>query len=136
VLYLRRTADGLRPYQIYPYWWARASGDRRLRRLDRLLPLGVAREATAEETRLLDLAEPRIALPPEVTNLSRYTRVYARAAPGTVTGLLLRSGPPRRLIVDGTEELPTEQSCRCTLISVRVELNDLLAAGQLPPFNP
>jgi len=136
VLYLRRTADGLHPFRIYPYWWARASGDPRLAQLDRLLPLGAAREPTADEERLLALVEPRIELPPGVTDLSRYTRVYARAAPGTVTGLLLRSGRPRRLIVDGTEELPTEASCGCALIRVRVELDDLWAAGQLPPFNP
>lgn len=137
ILYLQRAPGGQRVYQIYPYWWARASGDPRLARLDRLLPLGGAREPTAEEERLLDLAEPRIALPPGVTDLTRYTRVYARVAPGSVTGvLLLRSGPRRRLIVDDNSELPTEASCRCRLISVRAELDDLLAAGQLPPFNP
>jgi len=136
ILYLRRYADGLRVHRIYPYWWARASGDPRLARLDRLLPLGAAREPTAEEARLLDLAEPRIELPPGVTDLSRYTRVYERAAPSTVTGLLLRSATPRRLIVDSTGELPTEASCGCALIHVRVELADLWAAGQLPPFNP
>lgn len=137
ILYLQRGPGGQSVYQIYPYWWARASGDPRLARLDRLLPLGGAREPSADEERLLDLAEPRIALPPGVTDLTTYTRVYARVAPGTVTGmLLLRSGPRRRLIVDGSEELPTEASCRCTLIRVTAELGDLWAAGQLPPFNP
>ena len=136
ILYLRRYADGLRVDQIHPYWWARASGDPRLARLDRLLPLGAAREPTAAEARLLDLAEPRVELPPGVTDLSRYTRVYLRAAPSTVTGVLLRSGRPRRLIVDTGGEMPTEASCGCPLIHVRVELADLWAAGQLPPFNP
>ncbi|HEX8217137.1 MAG TPA: hypothetical protein VF577_06710 [Allosphingosinicella sp.] len=136
VLYLRRTADGLRVYRIYPYWWARASRDPRLARLDRLLPLGAAREPTSEESRLLDLAEPRIKLPAGVSDLSHYTRVYERASPTIVTGRLLQSRTPRRLIVDSTGELPTEESCRCELIHVIVHLDDLWAAGQLPPFDP
>lgn len=136
VLYLRRTGDGLRVHRVYPYWWARASRDPRLARLDRLLPLGAAREATPEETRLLDLAEPRIELPAGVSDLSRYTRVYERASPSIVTGRLLRSRTPRRLIVDSSGELPTEESCGCELIHVTVNLDDLWAAGRLPPFNP
>ncbi|WP_129791763.1 hypothetical protein [Sphingosinicella sp. CPCC 101087] len=136
VVYLRRTADGLRVHRVYPYWWARASHDPRLAPLDRLPPLGAARDATSKETRLLDLTEPRIELPAGVSELSRYTRVYARASPTIVTGMLLQSRTPRRLIVDSTEELPTEETCGCKLIHVRVHLDDLWAAGQLPPFNP
>ena len=136
VMYLRRTPDGFRLIRIYPYWWARMSGDRRLARLDRLLPLGAARAPTADEIRLLDLAEPRLELPAGIISVAGYTRIYARAAPGTVVGMLIPARRARRLIVDGTEELPTEASCRCRPIRVRAELGDLLAAGRLPPFNP
>ncbi len=136
VVYLRRTADGLRVAHVYPYWWARVSGDPRLARLDRLLPLGAAREATSDETRLLDHAEPRVKLPTGPLDLTRYTRVYARASATNVIGMLLRSRRPQRLIVDGTQDLPTEESCGCKLIRVSVDLDDLWAAGLLPPFNP
>jgi hypothetical protein len=136
IMYLRRTPEGLRLNRIYPYWWARASGDRRLDRLERMLPLGAAREPTADETRLLDLAEPRIELPAGVASLSGYTRVYARSAPGSVSGMLIRARHPRRMIVDDTGELPSAQSCRCRPIPVRAELDDLWRAGRLPPFNP
>ena len=136
VLYLQRTVDGLRVAHVYPYWWARASLDPRLARLDRLLPLGAARETTSEEARLLDLAEPRLKLPTGISDLSRYTRVYARTSATTVTGLLLRSRTPQRLIVDSTEELPTEESCGCKLVRVTVDLDALWAAGLLPAFNP
>lgn len=136
ILYLQRSAGGLRVVQAYPYWWARASGDPRLARLSLLLPLGAAREPSASETRLLDLAEARIERPPGVAALNRYTRVYARVSASAVTGMLVRSRTPRRLIVDGSEELPTEQSCGCALIPVRVELEDLWRAGRLPPFDP
>lgn len=136
IMYMRRTPEGLRLNRISPYWWARASGDRRLARLERLLPLGAAREPTADDNRLLDLAEPRIELPDGVTDLSRYTRVYARPGPSSVVGMLIPARRPQRLIVDGTEELPSEQSCRCRPIRIRADLDDLLAAGRLPPFNP
>lgn len=136
VMYMRRTPDGFRLSRIYPYWWARASGDRRLARLERMLPLGAAREPTPDEIRLLDLAEPRLELPAGVTGLSGYTRVYARSAPGSVVAMLIPARHPRRLVVDGTEELPSEQSCRCRAIRVSAELQDLWTAGRLPPFNP
>jgi hypothetical protein len=136
VLYLQRSAGELRVVQSYPYWWARASGDPRLARLHLFLPLGAAREPSAQEARLLDLAEARIELPRGVTALNRYTRVYARVSAGMVTGMLVRSRTPRRLIVDSGEDLPTEQSCGCALIPVRVDLDDLRVAGRLPPFNP
>ena len=136
ILYLRRTAEGMLVHRGYPYWWAKASLDPRLARLDRLLPLGAAREPTAEEGRLLDLAEARVELPAGAPNLSRYTRIYERASPSWVSGRLFRSRKPRRLIVDSTGELPTEASCRCKLINVFLQLDDLWRAGQLPPFNP
>lgn len=136
VLYLRSTAEGLRVHRAYPYWWARASLDPRLAKLDRLLPLGTARAPTVEESRLLDLAEARIELPPGTSRLSGYTRIYGRSSPGTVRGLLIRSGQPRRLIVDDPAELPTRKSCRCKPVAVHIDLRDLAAAGRLPPFNP
>lgn len=136
VLYLRNTAEGLRVHRAYPYWWARASLDPRLAKLDRLLPLGTARAPTAEESRLLDLAEARIELPPGVPGLSGYTRIYGRSSPGTVSGLLIRSRQPRRLIVDDPAELPTPKSCRCKPVALHINLHDLAAAGRLPPFNP
>lgn len=136
VLYLRRTAQGLQVHRAYPYWWARASGDPRVAKLDRLLPLGAARAPKAEESRMLDLAEARIELPPGISRLSGYTRIYGRSSPGTVSGLLIRSRQPRRLIVDDPVELPTRDSCRCRPVALRIDLSDLLAAGRLPPFNP
>jgi hypothetical protein len=136
ILYLRRTSEGMHVHRSYPYWWAKASLDPRLARLDRLLPLGAIREPTAEEARLLDLAEARVELPPGAPDLSRYTRIYQRASASWVNVRLFRSRKPRRLIVDNKEELPTEASCRCKLIEVFLQLDDLWRAGQLPPFNP
>lgn len=136
VLYLQRSDGALRVRQAYPYWWARRSGDRRLRRLDALLPLGAARDASADEARLLELVEPRVRLPAGATDLSRYTRVYARTSASGVRGTLLRSRTPRRLIVDSSEELPTEESCGCHIVHVTVDLDDLWSAGRLPSFDP
>lgn len=135
VLYLQRSDGGLRVHEAYPFWWARQSGDRRLAGLNRLMPLGAAREATPDENRLLDLVEARIQIPAAQKSLSRYVRVYARSSASIVTGMLMRSRTPRRLMVDESEELPTEESCRCTLVHVSVDLDDLWSAGQLPPFN-
>jgi len=136
ILYLQRSDDGMRVRDAASYWWARRSGDPRLGRLDTLLPLGAVREPTPTEARMLDLAEPRVALPAGETDLSRYTRIYARSSAGTLRALLLRAGPPRRLMVDYSEEFPTEASCRCTLVHQFVDLDDLWRAGRLPPFNP
>lgn len=136
VLYLRRTPEGMRVHRGYPYWWAKASGDPRLARLDHLLPLGAVREPTADEARLLNLAEPRIKLPAGAVDLSKYTRIYARASPSWVVGRLILSRKPQRLIVDNTADLPTEESCRCKLVEVFLQLDDLWRAGQLPPFTP
>ena len=84
----------------------------------------------------MNIGEPRLKLPTGISDLSRYTRVYARTSATTVTGLLLRSRTPQRLIVDSTEELPTEESCSCKLVGVTVDLDALWAAGLLPAFNP
>lgn len=135
VLYMQRTSDGLRVNRGYPYWWAKASGDPRLVRLDRLLPLGAARKPTATEDRLLDLAEARITRP-DASDLSRYTRIYARASPSWVVGRLFRSQKPQRLMVDDAGEFPTEDSCGCKLINIFLQLDDLWRVGQLPPFDP
>lgn len=134
ILYLRLTDEGLRVHRGYPYWWAKASLDPRLARLDRLLPLGAVRTPTADEDRLLDLAEPRIELPAGASDLSGYTRVYARTSASWLKGKIFRSRKPQRLMVDDTSELPSEKSCGCKLIDVFLQLDDLWRAGQLPPF--
>jgi hypothetical protein len=136
IIYLQRSGDGMRVLDASAYWWSRRSGDPRVARLNELLPLGAVREPTRDEARMLDLAEPRVTLPTGQTDLSRYTRIYARSSAGTLQLLLLRAGPPRRLMVDYSEEFPTEASCRCTFVHQFVDLQDLWNAGRLPPFDP
>ena len=136
VLYLKRTDQGFRFRSGYPYWFARASGDARLAALSKLLPLGAARQPTAEEDHLLDLAEPRVSVRAGISDLSDYTRIYSRDSASSVRAMLFRSRSPGRLMVDSNEELPTADSCKCSHVEVIVDLNDLWAAGELPPFNP
>ena len=135
VLYLRRHDRGTH-VNAMPFWWAWRSGDARLAKLMKLFPLGPVREPTAEEARLLDLAEPRVKLPDAETSLAGYTRIYARSSAGSVRVAFFRSRTPQRLMLDYTEEMPTRQSCDCDLRSQHVELQDLWEAGKLPEFKP
>lgn len=136
VLYLNKSGNNFQFFTGFSYWFARRSGDIRFAALDKLLPLGAARQPTPEESRLIDLAEPRLAAQTKLTDLSSFTRIYARYSPGGVTAMIFRSKTPQRLIVYNSEELPTEESCGCDPIRVDVRLDDLWDAGELPPFNP
>ena len=136
VLYLKKANDGFLVQEKWPFWWARASGDPRLRHLSNLMPLGSARKPTAEEEALLKLVEARVRLPNGTKNISNYTRVYSRDSAGIFTAKLLRSRTPQLLIADAHEMGPTRESCRCKLLAMHVDLSDLWNAGKLPPFKP
>lgn len=136
IAYLRKTAEGLQVQEAYPFWWARQSGDERLRRLDAAMPLGAARPPTAEEEWIIGLAEPRVKLPPGVKNLKGYTRIYAHSSSSTFRVTMFPSLHPRRLIVDSFEEWPTRQSCRCEPIEQMIDIQDLRDSGRIPPFDP
>lgn len=135
VLYLGRSEQGYQFRNGYPFWFARASEDPRLAALDELMPLGAARPPTRDESRLIDLAEPRAAAEAGISDLSGYTRIYARSSATLVRAMLFRSRTPERLVVEDHEELPTRESCDCDPISLTVNLQDLWEAGVLPPFN-
>lgn len=128
VLYLKNEGKGLR---AWPFWWARASGDPRLKRLNELLPLGIVRTPTAAEAEILDLVEEKLRGPKDGTDFSNYTRVYSRSSPGSLRGVFLRSRTPKRLVADISEEGPTRESCRCELITVFIDVEDLRSWGRL-----
>ena len=136
ILYLQRAAGGMRVVDASAYWWARRSGDPRLARLNALLPLGPVRAPTRAEQGLIALAEPRITRPAGETDLSGYAIIFARSSAGSVRATRLRAARPRRLMVDDSEEMPTEAMCGCTLSEEIVDLDDLWRAGRLPPFDP
>lgn len=136
VLYLDNSDHDFRFLNGFPYWFARASEDVRLAALNDLLPLGAARQPTPEESRLIDFAEPRAATQTGISDLSGYTRIYARSSAGGVRAVIFRSQTPGRLMVFDHEELPTKESCGCDPITVSVDLQDLWDAGELPAFNP
>jgi hypothetical protein len=136
VLYLGNSDQGYQFLTGLPYWFARTIEDIRLAALDDLLPLGAARQPTPEERRLIDLAEPRAATQAGISDLSSYTRIYARTSAGWVRAMIFRSQDPQLLMVYDHEELPTKESCSCDPVTVSVDLYDLWNAGKLPPFNP
>lgn len=136
LVYLRKSGGGVQVQVAAPYWWASRSQDRRLRRLDALLPLGAARPATADEEIIINLAEPRVKLPPGAKDLSRYTRIYAHSSSSTFKVTMFKSRNPRRLIVDSFEEWPTGESCRCKLSEQMIDIQDLRDSGRIPPFDP
>ena len=136
VLYIRKSVEGIKVDRAAPFWWVRMSGDKRLERLDMLMPLGAARPATPEEEVLINFAEPRVRLPTGATDLSKYTRVYAHSSAGMVRVAILPSRKPQQLIVDSFEEWPTRASCRCEFTEQMIDVQDLRSAGKLPPFDP
>jgi hypothetical protein len=136
VLYLDKSDHGFQLLNGFPYWFARRSEDVRLALLNDLLPLGAARQPTPEESRLIGLAEPRLATQTGISDLSGYTRIYARTSAGRVRAMIFRSQTPERLMVYDHEELPTKESCGCDPITASVDLQDLWDAGELPAFNP
>lgn len=135
VLYLQRHDRGTY-VNAMPFWWAWRSGDPRLAKLLKLFPLGPVREPTADEARVLDLAEPRVKLPAGTARLQDYTRIYTRTSPDSVRAILLRSRTPQRLMLDIDEERPTEKSCGCRVYEQFVDLGDLGEAGKLPEVEP
>ena len=135
VIYLRKVKDQYYP-QAVPYWWAHRSGDPRVANLRRFLPLGPVRAPTPEETRILDLAEPRVRLPNGQAKLENYTRLYARSSAGIVRVRFFRSRTPQRFMLDHDEEMPDRKDCRCQIHEQFVDLEDLWKAGKLPPFEP
>jgi hypothetical protein len=136
VLYLQRTAEGLKYQSGYPFWFARTSGDPRLAKLNKLKPLGLAREPTTDEQQLIDLVEPRVLTKSGMATLFGYTQVYGRSSASWISVMLIRSRSSRRLIVDDPAEFPTVESCRCRPIELLIQADDLWAAGKLPPFDP
>lgn len=135
VLFLRKNEGKYRVFPM-PYWWANRSGDPRVRRLSKLMPLGPVRVPTADEARILDFAEPRVRLPDGGAQLEKYTRLYARSSAGTVRIRFFRSRTPQRFMLDYDEEMPNREACGCQLHEQFVDLEDLWQAGKLPPFNP
>jgi hypothetical protein len=136
VLYLQQSDQDFRFSIGYPYWFARASNDPRLVELDTLLPWGAVRRPTADELRLIEIAEPRFAALSRDLDLSGFTRIYVRRGPSSLTMMLLRAPTPERLMLNTYEERPTQESCGCELTEMTAHLDDLLAAGVLPPFDP
>jgi hypothetical protein len=136
LVYLKKSAGGVRVQLAAPFWWARTSEDKRLLRLDTLMPLGAARLPTREEETIIRLAEPRVKLPAGAKNLSGYTRIYAHSSSSTFRVAMFPSRNPRRLIVDSFEEWPTRESCRCALIEQMIDIQDLRDSGRIPPFDP
>jgi hypothetical protein len=133
VLYLRKY-DGKYYPQAMPYWWAWRSGDPRVAKLKQLLPLGPVRAPTDEEMKLVGPAEARVKWPSGKPD--DFTRIYARASAKWVAVIFFHSRTPKRLMVDGSEEFPTRESCGCRLYQQTIDLDDLEKAGELPPFNP
>ncbi len=139
VLYIVNSENGPEVRHFYAFWWARMSGNVRLARLNEFMPLGAARPATPDEENMLELVEPRVRERERngrEIDASRYTRVYARNSASSFWGVMIPSEAPQRLMVDSREELPTSESCKCDLVEVAADLDDLWAAGKLPPFNP
>ena len=131
ILYLKKEGRAFRVREAWPFWWARSSMDSRLQRLSAMLPLGLVRAPTAEESTTLDAAERMMYeamqgkepakrekfahVPSEVTDLSRYTRVYSRSSARLLSVEMFRSKTAQRLVSDIREQGPTEASCKCKL---------------------
>lgn len=130
VLYLKKEGENFRVGPAWPFWWARASEDRRLKRLNTLLPLGIVRTPTAAEGKILDRIEKTLRPPNGVREISNYTRVYSRSSPGSLRAKFLRSRTPRRLVADISEEGPTRASCKCDLKTLFTDVEDLRLWGK------
>jgi len=137
ILYLKKDGEGFRVARAWPFWWARASMDPRLQRLNRMMPLGIVRVPTAEESTTLDAVEQMMSealqgkertnvlrVPDGVIDLSRYTRVYSRASPQWLSVEMFRSRTPQRLVSDIREQGPTEVSCACKLHHGVIDLDE------------
>ena len=137
ILYLTKDAERFRVRTAWPFWWARGSMDTRLQRLNTILPLGIVREPTAEESRTLDAVErimseamkgkdraEIVRVPTEARDLSRFTRVYSRSSARWLSVEMFRSRTPQRLVSDVREQGPTEASCKCKLYHGVVELDE------------
>lgn len=137
LFYLKKEGHRFQVSSAWPFWWARASMDTRLQRLDTVLPLGLVRAPTAHESRTLDAVEQMISdemqgkkvaeiirAPLEVGDLSRFTRVYSRSSPRWLSVEMFRSRTPQRLVSDIREQGPTEASCKCKLYHGVIELEE------------
>ena len=137
VLYGYQQGSTLRIGSAWPFWFARASRNVRLNRLNQLLPLGIVREPTAEESNTLDAVERTMSraiegkeerrvvhVSSEVKDLSRYTRVYSRSSARLLSVEMFRSRTPRRLVSDIREQGPTAASCNCTLYHGVIDLDE------------
>ena len=130
VLYLKKEGKDFRVVEAWPFWWARASEDPRLSRLNTALPLGIVRPPSPSESKILDVVEKEVRLPNGATDVSNYTRVYSRASESWLRVELLRSRTPRVLVADISEEGPTTKSCGCKLETVVVDVKDLRGWGK------
>jgi hypothetical protein len=134
ILYLKRETQGFRVAEAWPFWWARASEDRRFKRLNAALPLGIVRAPSADEAKIMDLVDQGLLRSEEAKDLSKYTRVYSRSSPSSLRVVFLRSRTPKRLVADISEEGPTSQSCKCKFDTLFIDVEDLRLWNKNRPY--